>query len=390
MWSASTDGLSVADRLEWYTDLISSSLMPTSLSFDHGAVFRGNAMGLDLGTVQVSQFTFSAHRSRRTHALIRQRDPEQYQLGLIAGERMWLSQNGNDSGPIAGDMVLWDTSRPFEAGGLSDGDLVQAIVLQVPKAALPLRADHVEPLLAHRISASTGAGAILAQLLTTLVAHGPQCRTQDLHGLGESALSLAAACLAQHANAPEDLPEETRTQTLLAQINSFIGRNLGDAELTPRAIATHHNLSLRSLYTLFQGQEESVAASIRRRRLERCCADLANPDLRHHAVGAVAARWGFGHAAAFGRLFRQTYGITPTEYRRQALAASLRRQGAAWAAAPCRGLANRAAHARTSMAKPMNQTPIRATCRTPSMTVDEVDPGQAGRHPFEFPSRPPA
>ncbi|TGB13238.1 helix-turn-helix domain-containing protein [Streptomyces palmae] len=60
-------------------------------------------------------------------------------------------------------------------------------------------------------------------------------------------------------------------------------------------------------------------ASIRRRRLERCRADLASPDLRRQSIRSIAARWGFTGATAFSRAFRAAYDITPNDYRAGAL-----------------------------------------------------------------------
>ncbi|MFJ8387725.1 helix-turn-helix domain-containing protein [Streptomyces sp. NPDC094438] len=162
-------------------------------------------------------------------------------------------------------------------------------------------------------------GAILAQFLVALAGNGPDCRPQELDGLGNMAVELVASCLAQRLGAVREVPAQIRAHTLLRQINAFIEHNLCDPELTPDAIADRHHISLRSLYTLFQDQEESVAALIRRRRLEQCRIDLARPELRDQLVLTIAARWGFTSATAFSRTFRAAYGTTPSDYRHQAL-----------------------------------------------------------------------
>ncbi|MET9884988.1 helix-turn-helix domain-containing protein [Streptomyces sp. NPDC006430] len=74
------------------------------------------------------------------------------------------------------------------------------------------------------------------------------------------------------------------------------GRIDGSGRPGPSAtsvVAAHHNISVRTLHHLFHGQEESVHARIRRRRLEECRAELARPDLRARQVSAIAAGWGF-------------------------------------------------------------------------------------------------
>ncbi|WP_348533277.1 helix-turn-helix domain-containing protein [Kitasatospora sp. MAA4] len=297
---------------------MAQALAPTAISCAAPAEFEAEASVLELGEVQLSTFRYPALRSRRSPALIRQSDPERYELGLVTGSPMWISQRRNDSGLIIGDMVLWDTSHPYEAGAPVEGSTVRAVILQIPKAALPLRSGKADELLARRISGGQGMGAILAQFMTSLGAHGGDCDPADRTRLGRVALDLAAACLAQNLGAGDDLPAETRTRVLLERIDAFIDHNLADPELTPQLVADRHHISLRRLYVLFQEREESVAGCIRRRRLARCHADLANPELRTRPIHAVAARWGFACAAGFSRAFRDAYGISPSELRRRA------------------------------------------------------------------------
>jgi AraC-like DNA-binding protein len=161
-------------------------------------------------------------------------------------------------------------------------------------------------------------GAVLSQFLLAVAGNAPGCRLQDLDTLGAMAVELAVSCLLQQLGADAEPPAAARAHMLLRRIDAFIDQNLADPDLTPRAVAEHHHISLRRLYTLFQESApggEGVAASIRRRRLERCRADLARPQLRHHPVHAIAARWGFPNAPAFSRAFRAAYGTTPQAYR---------------------------------------------------------------------------
>jgi AraC family transcriptional regulator len=64
------------------------------------------------------------------------------------------------------------------------------------------------------------------------------------------------------------------------------------------------------VYTAMQG--ETAAATVRRLRLARSADRLANSDLD---LAAIAERAGYTTAEAFGRAFRQAYGMTPGVYR---------------------------------------------------------------------------
>lgn len=251
---------------------------------------------------------------------MRRSDPEQYQLAFVTGNPMWVSQQGQDSGLVSDDLVLYDTSHPFEAGAVDDpGAITRAVMIQVPREVLPIRAGRVDRLLARRIPAGAGMGAILVEFIGTLEAHARECGEPELGRLGGVLLDLVAACLAQHAGTYGELPVEARRQAMLERVKAFIEHNLGDPDLTPSAVAARHHISVRSLHALFRGEGESVSAFIRRRRLEQARADLARRDLLTLPVHAIAAHWGFTGPAVFSRAFRDRYGIPPRDFRRLAV-----------------------------------------------------------------------
>ncbi|GHJ26734.1 AraC family transcriptional regulator [Streptomyces hygroscopicus subsp. sporocinereus] len=321
MWrQVSNEGLPANEQLPFWADLLSRELAPLTLSSAMATVgFPARVSVVDLGSVRVAAFNSPPAHLRRTWADIRRADPGTYQLAFVSGTPLWISQRRQDSGLVFGDLVLWDVSHPFEGAVPDQGRHVEPVIMQLPREELPLPPDKVHRLLAQPLSARTGMGAILARFMTALDVYGPDCDRRDLSRLGAVALDLAGAYLAQHLGAYDDLPAETRQQAMLARVNAFIDHNLGDPDLGPADIAAYHHISVRSLHTLFRQQGETVAASIRRRRLERCHADLTNPRLRRRSISAIAARWGFLRPADFSRAFRAAYGVAPRELRQAAL-----------------------------------------------------------------------
>ncbi|MFB6516698.1 helix-turn-helix domain-containing protein [Streptomyces sp. NPDC056401] len=316
MWSVvSSGGVPAGERFDWYADIISREVMPAALSSERPADFQGEAAVVDLGPLRASKFTLSPLRSRRTPALIRRGDPEQYQLALLRSGVTSMSQQRNACTVGAGDLMLWDTSLPSDNTMHADGGRVRATILMLPRDVLPLRPERLERLLARRIPGDRGIAAILASFMAALEDHAAECEPEELARLGTVAVDLATACLAQHLDAEDRIPSEARAEVLLRRIHAFIEHHLGDPELGPPAIAARHNISVRGLHQLFRGQGETVQARIRRRRLEQCRTDLGRPELAAHRVQSIAARWGFGGPVAFSRAFREAYGLTPTEYR---------------------------------------------------------------------------
>ncbi|MFE1434038.1 helix-turn-helix domain-containing protein [Streptomyces griseoaurantiacus] len=140
-----------------------------------------------------------------------------------------------------------------------------------------------------------------------------------LDDLGPAGLDAARDTLAELARAvvrggADD--REPRLSPALAQAaRDLADRRLTDPALTPTVIAGELNVSVRTLQRAFAGEEHSLSAYIRERRLEGARRALLATG-RRASVADVAARWQFADGGHFARLFRRRYGQTPTEYAR--------------------------------------------------------------------------
>ncbi|MFG3552157.1 helix-turn-helix domain-containing protein [Streptomyces sp. NPDC047725] len=312
-----TEDLPVAERFGSWHDMMASTLTPSTFRSEHEADFRAGARVLDMGAVQVSALAYPSLETRRTTKLIRQSDPECYQLmlNLRGGHRIVQADRDTTTGP--GGVMLYDTSRPWRGWASADQDTVKGVMVQFPRALLPLPANKVDRLTAVQLHGREGMGAVLSGYLTQLAAGAATYTAADGARLATCTLDLLTAFLAHHLDATASMPPQTRHRALLLKIHAFIQQHLGDPDLSPGAIAAAHHISVRSLHRLFQDQGTTVAGWIRARRLERCRRDLAGPLLSNQPVHALAARWGFADPAHFSRAFRAVYGLGPQDYRRQ-------------------------------------------------------------------------
>ncbi|MEU8760156.1 helix-turn-helix domain-containing protein [Streptomyces sp. NPDC048659] len=314
----SSDAVAAKDRFAWYSDQVQEYIFPITLSSPHTEDFRSEVTALQLGTVQVAHFTFPPLRAARTARHIRLADPETYQLGWVRRGSLGCTQVRNEGFLSAGDMVLFDTSHPLEADIRGQAATAEVTVLRIPRRSLALPAAQTDRLLARRLPHDRVSGVLLRQHLDTMVAHALRLGPAEAHRLGNVTADLVTCFAADVLDRSGLAPPESRTAELRARIVAFIGLHLGDPDLEPAAIAAHHHISLRTLHTLFRHEPTTVAATIRRLRLERCRADLADPRLGHLSIAALAARWGLVLPAGFSRSFRAAYGMTPGEFRAEA------------------------------------------------------------------------
>jgi AraC-like DNA-binding protein len=310
-----SDELPVSERTEAWVAATTASLVPNRFTFPDRTTFGARLQAMPLGAAQLCALSYAALYSRRTPALIRQSDPEHYQVGLIRSGRQGIDQARRRSLVGAGDLVLYDSSRPFDAVVPTSRPRSESLLLQFPKNRLPLSERQIARLLAVPIPGRHGIGRLLADFLGTLAAEEPTYTVRDRLRLEGTAINLVAATLAHHLDRDGDLPPESRQQVLFIQISAYIEQHLADLDLGPAHLAAVHHISPRHLHRNFQQRHTTVAGFIRQTRLARCRRDLADPALRGLAVHTIAARWGFPEPAAFSRTFRTTAGCSPTEYR---------------------------------------------------------------------------
>ncbi|MBW4717067.1 helix-turn-helix domain-containing protein [Saccharothrix obliqua] len=300
-----TEDLPKAERFAFWRRIAERSLAPMAMRSDQAADFRADAHCLDFGAVRLAEVTVPSLRTERTPRLIRRHDPERYYLLLDRDGGFGVAQHGREVMLAPGEMTLYDSSRPFL--GWTGARRGGRVLLQFPKSLLCLPPAQVEKALATCLPGDAGVGALLAGSLRELAAGGTGEHATRLAGIS---LDLLAALLARRVEAR--LPPGAHDNALVSQVRVFIDGHLADPGLSPAVVAAAHHISTRHLHRLFAGQGSGVAAWIRRRRLERSRHDLT---ARHEPVHVVAARWGFTDAAHFSRLFRDTYGMSPTDYR---------------------------------------------------------------------------
>ncbi|MFI0425268.1 helix-turn-helix domain-containing protein [Spongiactinospora sp. 9N601] len=302
------------ERVEGWQHATSSALVATRFHIGNPSAFAARLDVMSLGAAHITTMSYTNLFSIRTPLLIRRSDPEHYQIAFIRAGRQGIGQNRTRTLVRPGELVLYDSSRPFEAS-CTDPAPASTIVLQFPKHLLPLPAARVARLLAVPLPATRGIGRLLTRFVTTLTEDRIDFTPFDALRLGHTAVDLTAAVLSHHLD--EEAPSPgSQAHLLVLRILSFIEENLDRPDLDPAAIAAAHHISVRYLHRIFQQHHVmAVTAHIRTRRLERCRRDLADPALRHVSIAAIALRWGFTRPADFSRAFRREKGLSPSEYR---------------------------------------------------------------------------
>ena len=304
---------SVALTFDHWKHLVAESFVPLAARTADVDGFRGQMRSRVLDRMSVVEVTATSHEVHRTPALIAQASERYFKLNLQLEGTGLLIQDNREALLRPGDLAIYDTNRPYT---LAFEEEARMMVVMFPCDALSLPTDYVGQLAAVRMAGSTGLSGIVGQFIRQLSENLEFLSGPSGSRLATNALDLVSTML--HAEM-DIAPDRMKPQALLAvSIREYIEANLSDPLLSPASIAAAHFISTRHLHNVFHESGTTVASWIRSQRLEGARRELRDPLNAGQSVGAVAARWGFLDAAHFSRIFRDAFGVSPSDWRRGA------------------------------------------------------------------------
>ncbi|QXE35624.1 helix-turn-helix domain-containing protein [Streptomyces sp. GMY02] len=284
--------------IEAFGETLAASGLPPVLSRRHdGGEFRAAVVARDLGPLKLIELTTPEGECFRDARSTRAADEELWQIDLVTRGRARVEQGRGSADLSSADLVLIDPARPVRFASTASTH----VTMLVPRRELRLRPGDAARLAGVRIKGDRGPAALVSSLAQDMVRSLTGFRAGEADRSAAAVIELVSVALEAQLGDVRPAPDEALRDRVLG----YIEARLSDRDLAPAGIAAAHHISVRRLHKLFQDQPLTVAALIRRRRLERCRDDLARSD---RTVAAVAARWGFADPAHFSRLFKATYG----------------------------------------------------------------------------------
>jgi AraC-like DNA-binding protein len=310
-----TSSVQVDDRAELWVTASSELFVPLECRPHDRASFSGLLQAGVVGPLALSRLQVSPHTIRRTAALAAGTEGDRYKLSLLLAGQALVAQDGREGVLRPGDFALYDCSRPYTIEGTGE---FRMLVCMLPRAVLGLEPVRVARMTATRIRGDGGiawAVAPFLERLADLAIRGevPEARDGVVESVVELVESLCASVIGNDGRRRSSRAE------LLLRAHAHAQSRLGDPSLSPGEIAAAVHVSKRYLYRLFEADGSTVSGWIRQRRLEGCSRDLADPSRRGETVTSIGTRWGLTNPAHLSRLFRNAYGLSPTEYRAKQL-----------------------------------------------------------------------
>ncbi|WP_176930727.1 AraC family transcriptional regulator [Actinacidiphila guanduensis] len=223
-----------------------------------------------------------------------------------------LLQHGRRTEVRSGEGVLYEARRAWELEFPSRFD---SLTLQFPRSLMPRDLQNVTARCAQPVDTTSTAARLAAGFLGHLHSTAAGLTPRQRHDAGMAAVNLVAMMI--RGIAPSPPADDGSDAVLLRMVQCCVRRHFSDPALTVVELARRHHISLRRLYSLFEGAGTTPSACIRKERLRAAEALLADRRYRDRTVAHVAESVGFAQVRTLERLFLREHGVPPGEWRRR-------------------------------------------------------------------------
>lgn len=258
-----------------------------------------------LGPLKIHFSTITGQYFDRTQAMATADGVDDLVVNVRFRGRARGDMNGRSLDGPSGSIVLTDMAQPQE----HVSEASSSAYFHVPRALAEQFLPSVRSL--HGLAIAPDTATLLREHLLQIWRGADRLPIDQGGRLAGTVLDLLAVAIAQERGG--DAASHAIADATLLRARAEIEARLGSATLTVANLCRVLGVSRSALYRLFVA-EGGVHAYITRRRLERVAATLSNP-FDHDRIADVAERWGFCDAAYLGRLFRERFGMTPSDYR---------------------------------------------------------------------------
>ena len=297
-----TDAVPAQERVGYWGDLVQRSFGRLRSQTFGDECFRGEIRGYQLGALRVARLEASRHRVERSPSASWVSDPGDLKMVVQRRGYSVFEQGGRRAWLAPGAWSVYDTAQAYS---VTSPEAVSLHVLLLPRARILEGAPELGNVLVRPLSGARGMGRVACETIARAIDAG----TDEM---GEIILRQVRLALLEQAGIAGRF---SNGDLLRERAAALIGDRLRDPGLDIEAIAQALSCSKRALHKAFEKQGLSVHRHLWRSRLEYARRQLEDAHAAQRSITSILHGAGFNSAAHFSRLFRQTYGASPREWR---------------------------------------------------------------------------
>ena len=311
----STEGVHPRERLSYWREVATRGYVEHDVQLVDSPSFSGTIEIASLPGLVLANYDADAATVRRSEKYAARADCDDLLLGLHLEGEVAISQDGRDSIINERNFYLLDPLREFE---VSLKGRNKNLVVKIPRTQLEARLGQLGDLTARPIAPGNPVSTLAMGFVEMLPQQSKTLDAIASLNIAEQALDLIALALSTHQRVEGASLSSPRAIALL-RLKATVERLLIEPGLKPERIATEAGISVRYANSLLAEEGSSIERYINERRLQRCRRALEDSRQDHRSIGEIAFKWGFSDLSHFSRRFKTRFGMSPSDYRREAL-----------------------------------------------------------------------
>jgi acetamidase/formamidase/AraC-like DNA-binding protein len=309
IWRFSTEAYLQDDRLDAWRHAL-ASIAFASTEVESNLRFFGVASALR--TPHDSEYLYIA--SSLQSFTVAKGDPTSVLLMLIIeGSGAVVQPSGQTLAFNGGDFIFGPQKANVLFGFKED---FRALFLRLPRSFLVPRLLAPIPDVLELVPGQSGFAKVFGDLLGSVTSNLDTLTLEQFRAIEATVVEFLATSVVSEGDVKMLGGVTGRRAGVLHRIAQTIERRLAEPEMSLADVAQENGMSVRNLQKLFETFDKTFSSYLRARRLERCRHDLSTPLLSQLSISEICYRWGFTDPAYFSRSFRENFGVSPREFRK--------------------------------------------------------------------------
>lgn len=304
MVSWSTETVNERERFSYWREVVCQALFNVSAEAPHGN-FTGHMQLRISGPLRFLTSKSSSYQFLRSERNISSAAADHVTILMQVRGSTAIAHRDDEFLVEHNDVAIFDGRQPFSANN-SEG--ARRVVAVVPRAMIDSRAPWLLQRPLQRLAANS-------RFLDLTRHHLMQLASDNLSDSETSLLTDNLCNLLALASATDIPPNRLEPELQLEALLAFCRQNLHDPRLSPRFLADHFGISVRTLHLRFEMIGQTFGRWLLENRLDASGKALKNPRQQARTISEIAYGCGFNDLSHFNKSFRARFGMAPGELR---------------------------------------------------------------------------
>ncbi|MGZ3159510.1 MAG: helix-turn-helix domain-containing protein [Burkholderiaceae bacterium] len=306
----------IGSKLDTWRHLMNDAFGPIEVHPSPEGKFSGSVRTAKRADLQFNELSYSGQILERTSRNADKLGQEYYTFGRPTSGPLYIKKKNIEYVLEPGCIYLTDQSVPYMAQAKDIP--YQSISISIPRSALALREPRLSPFYTLQLGDENPRAQLLSGYMDQLMAGLFHWSDVEVSGLANKLLDMIVVLMVHEERSLTSGTEQNVRQAQHECAMTYIRSHCHNPALSAAQVAASCGLSVNYIEALFRSTQLSIEESIYNERLTKGHELLSSAMHRGKSVSQLAYQAGFNHAGHFSRLFKDRFGISPNDFRKQA------------------------------------------------------------------------